>query len=142
LWCVFVRDEFKCINVFSTSQEFQQGNQQLVIENPEPRHTVYIYKCENSVVQIKGGKVNAITIGMLCSPILSRNLACAKLYLFLPMQTAARKLVLYSRMLSLWWKLSTATPSKCKSMAKYRVSSSTKPLAPKSFSLMRVWIPR
>jgi len=33
----------------------------LVIENPEARHTVYIFKCEDSVVQIKG-KVNAITI--------------------------------------------------------------------------------
>jgi len=41
--------------------EFQVGNQQLVIDNPESRHTVYIYKCEESVVQIKG-KVNAITM--------------------------------------------------------------------------------
>jgi len=41
--------------------EFQVGNQQLVIDNPEVRHTVYVYKCESSVVQIKG-KVNAITI--------------------------------------------------------------------------------
>lgn len=41
--------------------EFQVGNRDLVIENPEVRHTVYIYKCENSVVQIKG-KVNNITM--------------------------------------------------------------------------------
>jgi len=41
--------------------EFQVDNQQLVIDNPEVRHTVYVYKCENSVVQVKG-KVNAITV--------------------------------------------------------------------------------
>jgi len=41
--------------------EFQHGNKSVVIDNPEPKQTVYIYKCEDSVVQIKG-KVNAITI--------------------------------------------------------------------------------
>jgi len=37
------------------------GNREIVIDNTEARQTVYIYKCDNSVVQIKG-KVNAITI--------------------------------------------------------------------------------
>jgi len=41
--------------------ENQINNKSIVIDNPEVRHTVYIYKCENSVVQIKG-KINAITV--------------------------------------------------------------------------------
>lgn len=41
--------------------EFQKDNKGIVIEETEPKHTVYIYKCENSVVQVKG-KVNAITL--------------------------------------------------------------------------------
>jgi len=41
--------------------EHQVGNRELVIDNPEARHTVYIYKCEDSVLQING-KVNAITM--------------------------------------------------------------------------------
>jgi adenylyl cyclase-associated protein len=41
--------------------EFQVGNRDIVISDVEPKHTVYIYKCENSVVQVKG-KVNAITV--------------------------------------------------------------------------------
>ncbi len=43
-------------------KENQVGNKNIVIEDPEVRQTVYIYKCQDSVVQIKG-KVNAITIG-------------------------------------------------------------------------------
>jgi len=41
--------------------ENQVGNKEIVIDNPEPRQTVYIYKCDDSVIQIKG-KVNAITM--------------------------------------------------------------------------------
>eukprot|EP01099_Mayorella_cantabrigiensis_P000522 TRINITY_DN1236_c0_g3_i1.p1 TRINITY_DN1236_c0_g3~~TRINITY_DN1236_c0_g3_i1.p1 ORF type:complete len:506 (+),score=164.48 TRINITY_DN1236_c0_g3_i1:43-1560(+) len=41
--------------------EWQVNNKEIIISDTEPRHTVYIYKCEGSVVQIKG-KVNAITI--------------------------------------------------------------------------------
>jgi len=41
--------------------EHQVGNRELVIDNPEVRQTVYIYKCEDSVVQIKG-KINAVTM--------------------------------------------------------------------------------
>jgi len=41
--------------------EWQINNKEIIISDTEPRHTVYIYKCEGSVVQIKG-KVNAITI--------------------------------------------------------------------------------
>jgi adenylyl cyclase-associated protein len=42
-------------------QENQVGNKNIVIENPETRHTVYIYKCFDSVIQIKG-KVNSIML--------------------------------------------------------------------------------
>jgi len=41
--------------------EWQINNKEIIISETEPRQTVYIYKCEGSVVQIKG-KVNAITI--------------------------------------------------------------------------------
>jgi adenylyl cyclase-associated protein len=41
--------------------ENQVGNKNIVIENPETRHTVYIYKCFDSVIQIKG-KVNSIML--------------------------------------------------------------------------------
>jgi adenylyl cyclase-associated protein len=41
--------------------EWQHNNKEIIIADTEPRHTVYIYKCEGSVIQIKG-KVNAITI--------------------------------------------------------------------------------
>jgi len=40
--------------------ENQHGNKNVVIDNVEPKQTVYVYKCEDSVIQIKG-KVNAIT---------------------------------------------------------------------------------
>jgi len=41
--------------------EYQAGNKNIVIAETEPKHTVYIYKCKDSVVQIKG-KVNTITV--------------------------------------------------------------------------------
>lgn len=41
--------------------EWQENNQNLQITETELRHTVYIYKCEKSVVQISG-KVNSITL--------------------------------------------------------------------------------
>jgi len=43
-------------------QEYQKDNRNLLIGNTEMKHTVYIYKCENCTIQIKG-KVNAITLG-------------------------------------------------------------------------------
>ena len=43
-------------------QEYQKDNRNLVISETEMKHTIYIYKCENSTIQIKG-KVNAITLG-------------------------------------------------------------------------------
>jgi len=43
------------------SVEWQVGNKNIVIADTEPKHTVYIYKCSNCVVQVKG-KVNAITV--------------------------------------------------------------------------------
>lgn len=39
--------------------EYQNGNRNIVIDQTEPRHTVYIYRCKQSTVQIKG-KVNSI----------------------------------------------------------------------------------
>jgi adenylyl cyclase-associated protein len=41
--------------------ENQANNKNIVIENPETRQTVYIYKCHDSVIQIKG-KVNSIML--------------------------------------------------------------------------------
>jgi len=41
--------------------EFQQGNQSIVLSETEPRQTVYIYGCKNSVVTIKG-KINSIAV--------------------------------------------------------------------------------
>ena len=46
-----------CIN-----QEYQKDNRNLVISETEMKQTVYIYKCENCTIQVKG-KVNAITVG-------------------------------------------------------------------------------
>jgi len=41
--------------------EWQNGNRNIVIDDTEPKQTVYIYKCTNSTVVIKG-KINAITL--------------------------------------------------------------------------------
>jgi len=41
--------------------EWQNGNKNIVISETETRQTIYIYKCENSVIQVKG-KVNSIAI--------------------------------------------------------------------------------
>jgi len=40
---------------------YQIGNKSVAITDTEPRQTIYIYKCKDSVVQVKG-KVNAITL--------------------------------------------------------------------------------
>jgi adenylyl cyclase-associated protein len=40
------------------------GNNSLLIENPEIKHVVYVYNCQNSTLTVKG-KVNAITIGII-----------------------------------------------------------------------------
>jgi len=42
-----------------------------MISDTEMKQTIYIYKCENTTIQIKG-KVNAITLGELLS-IFSHN---------------------------------------------------------------------
>lgn len=41
--------------------EYQKNAQSLVIENPEAKHSVYVYKCTASTLVIKG-KVNQITL--------------------------------------------------------------------------------
>jgi len=41
--------------------EYQNGNRNIVIENPEAKQTVYIYRCKDSTIQIKG-KVNSICL--------------------------------------------------------------------------------
>lgn len=38
-----------------------RNDQNVVITETEPRQVVYVYKCENSVIQVKG-KINAITV--------------------------------------------------------------------------------
>ncbi|PSC76207.1 dipeptidyl aminopeptidase acylaminoacyl peptidase [Micractinium conductrix] len=41
--------------------ENQVGNRDIIIENTEPRQTVYIFNCSNSTIRVRG-KVNAITL--------------------------------------------------------------------------------
>lgn len=41
--------------------EYQKGNNEIVLDNVNMRQTAYIYKCENSTVQVKG-KINSITL--------------------------------------------------------------------------------
>lgn len=41
--------------------EYQDGNREIVLDQVELKHSVYIYKCTNSTIQIKG-KVNSITM--------------------------------------------------------------------------------
>lgn len=41
--------------------EYQKGNNNLLVENAEMNNVVYLYKCENSTVQVKG-KINSITL--------------------------------------------------------------------------------
>jgi adenylyl cyclase-associated protein len=43
-------------------QEYQVGNRDLVIDIKDIKETVYIFRCENSLVRING-KVNSIAIG-------------------------------------------------------------------------------
>ena len=52
----------QCSFVWLVLQEHQKGNRNIVISDTEMKQTVYIFKCENSTVQVKG-KVNAITMG-------------------------------------------------------------------------------
>jgi len=48
--------------------EFQDNNKELIIKETEPKQTVYIYKCDNSVIQILGTKVNSICVDS-CSKV-------------------------------------------------------------------------
>lgn len=41
--------------------EYQEGNQNLVIDETNDKQTIYMFKCKNSVLQVKG-KVNSITL--------------------------------------------------------------------------------
>jgi adenylyl cyclase-associated protein len=43
--------------------ENYDNNRELIVETTELKQVVYIYNCNNSVIQIKG-KVNAVIIGM------------------------------------------------------------------------------
>ena len=43
-------------------QEYQENNKNLVISEPLPSQTVYIYSCKNSTIQIKE-KVNSVVVG-------------------------------------------------------------------------------
>lgn len=68
LWSDQLLVLISCLNLFFSPscslQENQNGAKELVISNTEPKQVVYGYKCNNSVLQIKG-KVNAITIGKI-----------------------------------------------------------------------------
>jgi len=58
------------------SIEFQKNNSSIVVDQAENKHVIYIYKCTNSTVIIKG-KVNAVTldgckkVGLVCDNIIS-----------------------------------------------------------------------
>ncbi|XP_046611256.1 adenylyl cyclase-associated protein 1 isoform X1 [Neodiprion virginianus] len=52
---VFVRDGKKWL------VEYQKGNKNLLIENPEMNNVVYVYRCEDSTLIVKG-KVNSIVL--------------------------------------------------------------------------------
>lgn len=41
--------------------EYQKGNQNLLVENAEMNNVVYLFKCENSTVTVKG-KINSIVL--------------------------------------------------------------------------------
>lgn len=41
--------------------EHHAGNREILLDKTDPKHTVYIYGCSNSVVQVKG-KVNTISM--------------------------------------------------------------------------------
>merc|ERR1712065_74550 len=41
--------------------EWQKDNKQIIVNDTEVKHTVYIYKCEGSVVQVNG-KVNNVVL--------------------------------------------------------------------------------
>ena len=55
LWCLYGV-------VSSAHQEWQDGEKSLVIDDTATKQTIYMYKCTNSVLQVKG-KVNNITMG-------------------------------------------------------------------------------
>lgn len=44
--------------------EHHEGNREILIDTTEIGHTVNIFGCKNSVIQIKG-KVNAVSLGKL-----------------------------------------------------------------------------
>lgn len=44
-----------------SSQEYQENNSNIILENVEINQVVNIYGCKNSVIQVKG-KVNAINL--------------------------------------------------------------------------------
>lgn len=50
------------VQTTDVSQENQEDNKSIKIENTELHHTVHIFSCVNSVVQISG-KINAVTMG-------------------------------------------------------------------------------
>jgi len=41
--------------------EYQKGNNEIVLDNVNMKQTAYVYKCENSTIQVKG-KINSITL--------------------------------------------------------------------------------
>jgi adenylyl cyclase-associated protein len=50
------------LHCFVYLQEYQVGNKSLVIEDTNIKQAVYIFKCQDSTVQVKG-KVNSIILG-------------------------------------------------------------------------------
>ena len=42
-------------------QEYQKGNKSIILDQTDIKQVVYLYKCHDSTVQIKG-KINSITV--------------------------------------------------------------------------------
>jgi hypothetical protein len=63
---------FRGMGDWTMSQEYQENESGLVVEDVGISQTVNLFGCKNSTVQIKG-KVNAVTIGMRSSRLLPRS---------------------------------------------------------------------
>lgn len=59
--------------------EYQKGNSNLVVENAEMNNVVYMFRCENSTLQIKG-KINSVVMDSCkkCSLVFDSLVASAE----------------------------------------------------------------
>ena len=50
------------INIHCVFQEYHKGNKNIVLDDVNMKQQIYIYRCQNSTIQVKG-KVNSIVLG-------------------------------------------------------------------------------